>query len=58
MKLIRATSGKSVRFYNATGANQEETLQIIKAAINGIETKDEITNEKHKEQCAKWWAEI
>lgn len=57
MKLIRAKGNEGVRFYNATGASQEEIVQIIKAAISGRETKDEITNEKHKEECAKWWEE-
>lgn len=58
MRLIRAkdTEG-TVRFYNATGCNQAETVTLLRAALSGAETKDEITNERHKELCNKWWTE-
>lgn len=58
MKLLRIEhEDGSVRFYNATGANMTETAQILQDAIEGKKTEDEITNEKHKELCAKWWAQ-
>ena len=58
MRLIRAKDTNGiVRFYNATGCNQAETITLLRVALSGAETKDEITNERHKELCHLWWAE-